>query len=293
LSYYTSGHVGKLYSAFGGRESFYNKSASLRLESLNQQQNGTVVKHESDLDMRFSINDTELSLIYAFLDKSVLFLNNLPVGGDFIGNKYLKEFSRIFVGKNELVKIKNTSNGRLQIDASNLEAVLKRILKSEIIQEEFIELCELFIPEFENISIHSDNISGIDTLLIKEKFTDKPFTKNLLSDGTFNILALLTAVYQSDKPQFLCIEEPENGLNPYVIEELVNFFREMCKEKGHIIWLNTHSQTLVRHLEAHEIILIDKKEGITKAKQIRDFNRHGLTMDEAWLSNAIGGGLPW
>lgn len=54
-------------------------------------------------------------------------------------------------------------------------------------------------------------------MLIYEKGTNKSFNKNLISDGTFNILAILTAVYQKDEPQFLCIEEPENGLNPKVI----------------------------------------------------------------------------
>ncbi len=84
----------------------------------------------------------------------------------------------------------------------------------------------------------------------------KPFTKDLISDGTYNILCLLTAVFQSDEPQFLCIEEPENGLNPYVIETLVDLFRSACEDKGHYIWLNTHSQTLVRALKEEELILV-------------------------------------
>jgi predicted ATPase len=151
----------------------------------------------------------------------------------------------------------------------------------------------LLVPDFENLEIKSEELSGTDNLLIYEKGTDKPFSKNLISDGTFNIIALLTAVYQSDEPQFLCIEEPENGLNPKVVKELVGFFREQCKKKGHYIWLNTHSQTLVRELTTEEIILVDKTEGKTHIKQIQGMNLHGLPMDEALLTNAIGGGIPW
>ncbi len=150
------------------------------------------------------------------------------------------------------------------------------------------------IPGLEKVEVVKSDLSHGASLKIFEKHHANPFGEHLISDGTYNILSLLTAVYQSDEPQFLCIEEPENGLNPYVIRTLVGFFRQMCEEKGHYIWLNTHSATLVRELRNEEIILIDKKEGITRAKQIPpDFNRYDLEMDEAWLTNALGGGLPW
>lgn len=208
--------------------------------------------------------------------------------------KYFSAFSRIFVNNSNLLKLKSTSSQKLAIDVSNLEDVLKRILQNKNIREEMLEWLELLIPEFENINVHSDNISGHNTLFIKEKYTYQPFDKTLISNGTYNIIALLIAVYQSEEPQFLCIEEPENGLNPYVIKKLVDIFRQACEEKGHVIWLNTHSQTLVNCLKPEEIILIDKVKGITRAKQLPgDFNLHGLPMDEAWLTNSLEGGVPW
>ena len=209
-------------------------------------------------------------------------------------SKYFDNCLRLYIGNDKVSRIKYTSNERLLPDASNLESVLKRILKDEAIKEEFLEWLDLFIPGFSNIEIHSDNIGGTDTLLIYEEGTTKPFTKTLISDGTYNILALLTAVYQTAEPQFLCIEEPENGLNPYVVESLVDFFRRQCEEKGHVIWLNTHSQTLVNKLRPEELVLVDKVNGETKTKQFtKDYNLHGLALDTAWLSNALGGGLPW
>ncbi|MBK9015266.1 MAG: AAA family ATPase [Saprospiraceae bacterium] len=153
---------------------------------------------------------------------------------------------------------------------------------------------ELLIPGLEKVEVAKSDLSGDYFLSIFEKNLPDPIGKNLISDGTYNILALLTAVYQSDEPQFLCIEEPENGLNPYVVRTLVNFFRTVCEEKGHYIWLNTHSPTIVNELQPKELILIDKIEGITKAKQL-DPNLKFKTMklDEAWLTNSLGGGLPW
>ena len=207
--------------------------------------------------------------------------------------QFVQSFNRIFIKNSDLVRIKEISDEKLSIDCSNLETVLKRLLEDKIKREDITEYLELFIPGFEKIEINSDNLSGTDTLLIYEKGIDKPFTKDLISDGTYNIICLLTAVFQSDEPQFLCIEEPENGLNPYVIETLVELFRSVCEDKGHYIWLNTHSQTLVRALKEEELILVSKEEGATKVKQFKKGDFYGLRADEAWLNNALGVGLPW
>ena len=207
--------------------------------------------------------------------------------------KQLDNFHRIFVGKSEIEKQKITSENYLSLAASNLEKVLKRLLENKIVKEEIIEWLELFIPEFQNIEVRKSEFSSNEDLLIYQKHYEKPFNKELISDGTYNILCLLTAVFQSDEPQFLCIEEPENGLNPKVIKEFVNFFRDACEQKGHYIWINTHSQTLVSQLKEEEMIIVDKINGETKIKQFKQGAFYGMPADEALLTNALGGGIPW
>lgn len=267
---------------FGGYSSILNKQA----------QNNSPV--ELLIDIKFQ--EERLKKKY-FYDKLIDFsLHSTPEteGSDILKNSFTNQFSRIFIDKNKLVKLKTNGNKKLRIDADNLASVLKRIIENPLLKEEIIEWLQFLIPEFEDLQISRDNISGVDTLLVKESHTDEYFKTDLLSDGTYNILSLLTVVYQSDEPQFICIEEPENGLNPFVIQEMVNLFRQLCEEKGHYIWLNTHSPTLVRELHPKEIILINKKKGITQKKQIaHDFKLYSLKLDEAWLSNALGGGLPW
>lgn len=207
--------------------------------------------------------------------------------------QFIESFCVIFPNNLSRERFKLIDNRFLSLSCSNLEKVLKRILLDEFKKEEISEWLDLFMPGFERVEVVSSDLSNTDTLLIYENGIKKPFTKNLISDGTYNILALLTAVFQSDEPQFLCIEEPENGLNPRVIKELVGFFRNACEEKGHYIWLNTHSQTLVSELTPDEIITVDKVKGETKIKQFKGEDFHGLSMDEAWLTNTLGGGLPW
>jgi len=207
--------------------------------------------------------------------------------------QHLANFTRIFVGNKNISKTSNTDDSKLAADASNLERVLKRILKDEGTRNEIIEILQLLIPGIDKVEIATEPLSGSDNLLIYENNFQKPLPKRLISDGTYNIIAIITAIFQSDTPQFLCIEEPENGLNPKVLKVLVNIIREKCKEKGHFIWLNTHSQSIVAELTVDEIILVDKKGGNTHIKQIQGLELNGLRMDEALLTNALGGGIAW
>lgn len=206
--------------------------------------------------------------------------------------QFVDGFSRVFVGKSSLNR-RPIVNTKLSPDASNLSTIIGSIFQNGEKRSDFIEWLQILIPEFKKLEVKKSNIDGSYDFLIYEKGVDKPFPRNLISDGTYNILALLSAVYQSDQPQFLCIEEPENGLHPQAIELLVDFFREQCEEKGHHIWLNTHSQTLVRCLEIDEIILVNKIDGATRAKQMTKEDDVNIKTDEAWLSNALGGGVLW
>lgn len=207
--------------------------------------------------------------------------------------QFFNSFSRIFVGNEKIQKFAFTDDKRLSLSCGNLEQVLKRVLQDKTKKEEITEWLGLLIPGFSSIEIKTEDLSGSNNLLIYEKGIKKPLTKRIISDGTYNIIAILTALYQSDEPQFLCIEEPENGLNPKVVKELVNIFRQQCEEKGHFIWLNTHSQSIVSELMPEEIVLVDKIDGETKIKQIQGMDLKGLRMDEALFTNAIGGGIPW
>ena len=212
-------------------------------------------------------------------------------------NKYNKEleiffdnFSRIFIGKSELKRI-NQSSEKLQVDASNLSQIIGQIFQDESKKKDFIEWLRILIPEFNEIEVKQSNIDGSFEFFVYENGSSKPFPRHLLSDGTKNILALMAAVYQNNQPQFLCIEEPENGLHPQAIELLVDFFREKCESEGHHIWLNTHSPSLVRCLSANEIITLNKKSGQTVAKQFTKEDAVNIKTDEAWLTNMLGGGV--
>lgn len=212
---------------------------------------------------------------------------------DEIKNLFGESFSRIFLRNANITKEIFRDDKKLTSDGSNKSKVLNRLLKDLTIKDEIIEWLQFIIPEFKDLEIKQNSLTGEENIIIYEDYSTSPFSSNLISDGTENSISLITALYQSNEPQFLLIEEPENGLNPKVIKEFVHVCRELVKEKSHTIWLATHSQTLVSEIKPEEAIMIYKKHGETQTKQFHDIDLHGLKMDDAWLSNVLGGGIPW
>lgn len=280
----------EIVSWFGGKNEYNNFNLSFEETIINIK---TLQLELSSIDYHENTEDWNLmsSIIEKPIYENIYKDPHVSLHQEY--RKFVENYSRIFIKSISLEKYINKGSEKLNLPASNLEKVLKRIFLDETKRADILEWVQLLVPEFENIEIISDDFNGEFKLKIFEKHTKRHFSKSLISDGTYNILALLTAVYQSNEPQFLCIEEPENGLTPYVIEQFVELFRNACQEKGHYIWLNTHSPTLVRHLRADELIVVDKKQGATQIKQFKGKDYFGLRMDEAWLTNALGGGLPW
>ncbi len=239
------------------------------------------------IEIKESVDDYNKSTLSSLRSNSLSSSKTSPF------SQFTENFSKIFYGEAQHVKFNINDDSKLSLDCENLEKVLERLIFESEIRDEIIEILQTLVPGFKDIEIVKNELSKGKSILVYEEYTQKPFSGNLISDGTYKILTLLTAVFQTNEPQFLCIEEPENGLNPKAIKELVNFFREQCKTYGHFIWLSTHSQSLVNSLYPEEIIIVDKKEGQTVIKQINELNLHGLKLDEAWLSNVLGGGIPW
>lgn len=273
---------GTVESLFGGKDYFTNRqsnSDTVQVEvSLGESSTARLVQHPNN------DNQQEYTIIGTRWGED----NPAEV------QQLLANFSRLFVGRLDKQKLNYTDDNQLSLAVSNLEKVLKRVLTQQVLKNEVFEWLELFVPEFKSVEVVANPFSGEETLLWYEQYSEKPFTKDLISDGTYNILAMLTAVYQrDDKPQFLCIEEPENGLHPQVAGELIDFFRIMCEERGHHIWLNTHSQSMARRVKPEEFVIVEKKLGATTARQFTKENFHGMRADEAWLTNSLGGGLAW
>ena len=262
-----------VFSVFGGLENILN---------YNEQE-----KENNNLEIKISLKkDFSYSIKYdgKKISKSLLFNDN-----------FKKNFSRIFIDNTKRAKNRLNTSSRLNLDAENLPKMLKDIFSDNDIKDEFLEQVKILIPVLKDIEIETNTFSGKDELLIYEKATKKPFKGSLISEGTYYILSLLALIYQTEEQQFICIEEPEIGLNPYAVKMLIKFFREVAKQEKHHIWITTHSPLLVSLLNENELITVNKdnKTGHTNLKQYKKGDFNGKKADRAWLTNELKGGLPW
>lgn len=78
-----------------------------------------------------------------------------------------------------------------------------------------------------------------------------------VSDGTLIFLAFLTLQHQSPQVDVIAIEEPERGLHPYLVGELIGFLRNMSQGKigGRAVQIvmATHSPLVLNHLLPEEV----------------------------------------
>ncbi|MYC13317.1 MAG: AAA family ATPase [Gemmatimonadetes bacterium] len=187
---------------------------------------------------------------------------------------------------------------RLDRNGQNLASVLQRLEADPEVCENILEWMEMIVPGIENIQIEKQRLDGSTALLFQEKGTKRRFPAHLISDGTIYALSLLVAVLDapSDGGMTL-IEEPERGLHAKAIRELVDMMRQQASPENPI-WLTTHSESVVRALKLRELILVDKVDGRTTMKRadavnLSEKDMAPLGLDEVWLSNLLGGGLPW
>ncbi len=112
-----------------------------------------------------------------------------------------------------------------------------------------------------------------------------------MSEGLLYYLAFAALQY-IDQPAILLIEEPENGLHPARIAEVMRVLRELSKTTQVI--LATHSPLVINELEPHEVSVITRsREKGTEARLIKDtanFEERSkvYALGELWLSYANG-----
>lgn len=195
--------------------------------------------------------------------------------------------------KAKLPSLKGKQSNNLNEDGSNLAGVLLKLFKDDNIRDDIIDWLSLIVPGLEGIESYSNDFNNTVGLKIKEIASDKAFPAHLISDGTIYFVSLMAAIYSSSKYGYTLYEEPENGMHPKAIAEAVAFMRD--KANHHPIFVTTHSESLVKNVKKDELWLVDKKEGKTIFTPARDTDLEDVTlsMDEIWLSNAFGAGLPW
>ncbi len=146
------------------------------------------------------------------------------------------------------------------------------------------------------------------------KFFDKNdngYWADEVSEGVLYFLALLCIIHQPNPPKLLLLEEPERGIHPRRIREVMDFIFRLAEEKDIQIILTTHNEHVLDDFSTRPeaVFVFDKdEEGATYVRNlqtdiIEPTNRRnrelGLddidlttNLSENWLYGLLGGVPP-
>jgi predicted ATPase len=189
----------------------------------------------------------------------------------------------------------------LSADGANLTsafATLPRTSQAEVARQ----LCGL-VPVFSDVDAPPFS-SGHLRLRFRDRWAPSvDYSPNDVSDGTMLVMALLVLQHQKTPVDVLAIEEPERGLHPWLLGEVIKVLRAMTKGEGvprkMQIILATHSAELLEFVEPHEVRFFgrDTTDGSVRVQEAPTrtpewcaaFDEYRRSLGEAWLSGGLGG----
>ncbi|VVB89406.1 DNA replication and repair protein RecF [uncultured archaeon] len=166
-------------------------------------------------------------------------------------------------------------------DGSNIASVYHTIyLKEGKIPEEIYNPFTMVFPKID-VRPH---ITDDGRVMIKFFEDGLELSPPNTSDGFYKILTVLVAIYL--KPPLLIIDEIENSLHPSTLELILDTIK--IGDTQTII--TTHSPIVVDMTELSNIILVEKEQGESKFKRIKDpekikefLIKKGITFSEGWI----------
>jgi predicted ATPase len=179
----------------------------------------------------------------------------------------------------------------LEYDGSNFAAYLHHIHSGD--RKTFLTIESELKKSFPTIEeLNSPMIPAGTAAGIKERWFDRTFSGDQLSDGLVGFLANLVVLYGPDRPRLLCTEEPENYVNPRLMEQLVRMLKHSAEESQVI--LTTHSPSLLNYLELADIIIVTGGRSGTSVERAHDKvdlqeSLKGWALGDAYVSGVLGG----
>lgn len=180
-------------------------------------------------------------------------------------------------------------NAYLLEDASNLGLVLNRF-RGHIPTKK--ALLEALGDLFEGITDFSVQVEGgtVQIFLEEDRWV---IPAARLSDGTIRWLALLAVLLDPKPPPLVCIEEPELGLHPDLVNVLARLLKS-ASERMQII-VTTHSEALVDAFKdtPEAVLVCERHEGSTTVRRLDPDQLvewlEEYSLGQLWSKGVLGG----
>jgi predicted ATPase len=176
-------------------------------------------------------------------------------------------------------------------------------LAARVLEDAANRLARL-VPDVDSVRIDEDRLREQRVVQVKMRGSERWFGPRSLSDGTLRFLALVAMQMDFDSSRVLCMEEPENGIDPARVPEIVKLLQDFAVDPelpvtddnpARQVVVNTHSPDVVRQLDAPDVLFVRTvssplgREAVVRPVNCEDNWRggHGVTLGE--LEDVIGG----
>lgn len=146
---------------------------------------------------------------------------------------------------------------KLSSDGGNLPQILNWInINDKKDYKAIKESLHSINPNITDINFHPLN-TNIE-LLLEEEGLNSAVHVTHVSDGTLRFLCLMAILHNSKRGKLVCIDEPEVGLHPDMICEIMDAIESACEESQFIV--TTHDDHLLNHTTIDKVIVCEKDE---------------------------------
>ena len=267
-------------------ESLRNGTSTIKLEQL---ENRTWVNHQLDHPIRAAPHSDKLKNVQELLAGVHYYRLNpsflaLPVAPD--AKRRFRMESNGFGLALCLDEILNFDRNQFTQLENRFTKIFPHI-KSIKLQQEVAYRAPVDNPEQVTMLNRADG-KGL-YFELKEKGQLVPASQ--ASDGTLLVLAYLSILYLPKPPRLLLVEEPENGIHPKRLRDILEILRDLVHEQSHTqVVLTTHSPYVLDLFKAEEVTLCTMLDtGEIKTTRLSDSptvlrQLEVFTLGEIWTS---------
>jgi len=164
----------------------------------------------------------------------------------------------------------------LDESGNSLPALLTEINKEQLTG--LIHTIQKVLPDFREVEVSKPTLPQGEvhySLIERMPIRGRTGRKNIripawiLSEGTRRITAIVSLMQHRPPPTFLCIEEIENGLDPWTVVAVLKELQS-ASDRGVQVAVTTHSPWLLDHVQATDIIHVERQEGETVYTRFAD-----------------------
>lgn len=146
------------------------------------------------------------------------------------------------------------------------------------------------VDDIDELMVDKDEKRDLLTLQIRFK-DGLILPAQSLSDGTLRFLGLAAIESDSGKNSLICLEEPENGISPKKIEEMINLLEDMAMDTDYEVdednpfrqvIINSHSPLVVRKTPDDSLFLVKNKEAFIETFKRKAKYTSFSALSETW-----------